>query len=322
MLPTDFAHKEVHRKTGSTLVFCDLAQFLIQYYQVKDISEVEPKSTGDEYIVHCPFCKEAGHTKHKLYIKSDLTVGHCFVCGRGYIGVTDNTEVHVESPDFKSLGPGSTGLKLVKLTDKTWGLDRYEHEFDAYSEAGIDYLIGRHKYLAELWEILDFKFMDDNIVMPFKYKGEVFYYQIRFTGNSKIRYFFPPISAKPPYIIEHGDNKNFIICEGVFDAIACLIMAPGYTPFAVLGSSISDYQLDFLREYVPEKIVVYMDETDISVRLAKKIRGTIDYCPIHIIGSGGTDPEEMLVRKLRYGYPVQWINTDYNGKNLDRQEHR
>ena len=99
--------------------------------------------------------------------------------------------------------------------------------------------------MKALYKILDFKFWEDNVVMPFKYKGEIFYYQIRFTGNSPIRYFFPPISAKPPYVIDHDvkpSGNKIIISEGVFDAIADLIMFPEYIPFAVLGSSISDYQ--------------------------------------------------------------------------------
>jgi hypothetical protein len=169
--------------------------------------------------------------------------------------------------------------------------------------------------MGELYKMLDFKFMDGNIVMPFKYKGEVFYYQFRFSGkNSKIRYFSPPISAKPPHIIEHGNCKKIIICEGIFDAIALLIMAPEFMPIAILGSSISDYQIDFIREYVPEEIVVYMDETDISRRVATKIQSIIDYCPIRIIKSDGQDPEENLKKRLKYNKKLNWINAKYNSR--------
>jgi hypothetical protein len=146
--------------------------------------------------------------------------------------------------------------------------------------------------------------------MPFKYRGDIFYYQIRFTGkNNKIRYFFPPISKKPPYIIEHGANKKFIIVEGVYDAISCLIQAPSYTPMAVLGSSISDYQMYFLREYVPEEIVVYMDDTGKSKAIAGRLKSVIDYCPIRIIRSDGEDPEECMIRRMekRPGSEIGWI---------------
>lgn len=311
--------KEVTKKDGTRLVFCNFEELLMDFYGVSTFDEVEPHvNNNGEYIIHCPFCKEEGHTKHKLYIKSDLTVGHCFVCTRSYVHVTNEIDTSFRVPDFLSrfnFFPGH--LNLIPLTDPTWSLDKYYNEFDNYSDKGYNYLVNRNPFLSELYKILDFKFMDGNIVMPFKYHGNIFYYQVRFTGNSKIRYYFPPISQKPPYIIEHGDNKKFIIVEGVYDAISCLIQAPDYTPFAVLGSSVSDYQLEFLREYAPiEEIIVYMDDTEKSKGIARRIKSVIDYCPIRIIKSNGEDPEERMNRYLKSGKKLDWIkpiNKDTSG---------
>lgn len=300
-------YKEVTKKNGSKIVFCNFEELLKEFYNVKTMEEVESFASGDEYIIHCPFCKKEGHTKHKLYIKTDLTVGHCFVCCRTFVNVTDNVDISYKIPLFSQYTTPQTGLNLVKLTDPEWSLDKFKYEFDDFDQTGYDYLLSRHQYMAELYKILDFKFMDGNIAMPFKYHGEIFYYQIRFSGNSSIRYFFPPISAKPPYIIEHGANKNFIICEGVYDAISLLIQAPDYTPFAVLGSSISDYQIEFLREYIPDKITIFMDKTQISVSIAKKLKSIVDYCPISIIKSDGEDPEECMKRRMKEGKKLQWI---------------
>ena len=86
-----------------------------------------------------------------------------------------------------------------------------------------------------------------------------------------------------------------------------MIMAPDFMPCAVLGSSVSDYQIEFIREYLPEEIIVYMDETSISKRIADKLKRTIDYCPIHIIPSTGKDPEENMKDILRRGGNLQWI---------------
>ena len=84
---------------------------------------------------------------------------------------------------------------------------------------------------------------------------------------------------------------------------------------AVLGSSVSDYQLQFLREYVPQEIVIYMDETKISERIRERISRTIDYCPINIIKSDGTDPEENMIKRLKKNLPLQWIHPmDYTPK--------
>ena len=307
-------YKEVKKRDGQRLIFCNFEDLLKEYYGVSSMEEVEPfQNSTNEYIIHCPFCKEEGHTKHKLYIKSDLTVGHCFVCTRTYVHVTDQVDTSYKIPDFFPLFHRKHGVELVKLNDPVWSLEKYKFEFDNYDETGVSYLNGRHQFMTELYKILDFKFMDGNIVMPFKYKGEVFYYQIRFSGkNNKIRYFFPPISAKPPYIIEHGNCKKVIICEGIFDAIALLIMAPEFMPVAILGSSISDYQLDFIREYVPDEIIVYMDETEISKRVARKIQTTIDYFPIRLIKSDGQDPEENLKERLKFNKKLNWIHAKYN----------
>ena len=299
------------KKSGRIIVIGDLKALVLDSLGVKNETEAESQLKGNkEYIIHCPFCKEEGHTKHKLYITPDFKEGHCFVCSRTFIGETNELDTSFNIPDF-GIGGNSEEFKVVPLSDPTWTLSNYYEKFDDYSEIGYNYLIGRHGFMKDLYKILKFKFWKDNVVMPFFYKGELFYYQIRFTGNNGgIRYFFPPISKKPPYIIEHGDNRKFIICEGVFDAIALLIQAPEYTPMAVLGSSISDYQLEFLREYVPQEIKIYMDETSISKNIMGRIKTKIDYCPISIIPSTGTDPEEKMISILKSGGKLQWINDE------------
>lgn len=318
-------YKEVIKKDGTKLVFCRMDELLMASYGLKSMEEVKTRVTSSgEYITHCPFCKEEGHTKHKLYIREDLTVGHCFVCGRSYVGIVDEIKFEIKLPTrIQNFGYGRPALSVVPLTDKNWTLDKFSYEFDNDSDKGLRYLASRHKYLPNLSKILDFKYWDGNVVIPFKYKDHVFYYQVRFSGvshsDSKIRYFMPPIQNKPPYIIEHGDFegrpcKKLIICEGIFDAIALLILAPNYIPCAVLGSSISDYQIDFLREYNPEEILIFMDETGISKRIADKIKSVIDYCPVYIRKSDGEDPEELLKRiiSISPGREINFIKGNVN----------
>lgn len=304
--------KEVKSKKGKIIVFGKLDEFLKETYGVSTMEEVEPNLKGSEYIVHCPFCREEGHTKHKLYIKDDFSEGHCFVCGRAFINVDDCINTKYRTPEFGRYWSSYDNKKLevVKLNDdQEWNLDKYNFEFDDEDEVGLEYLKGRHQFLPELSKVLDFKYMDGNIVMPFKHNGEIFYYQIRFSGNSNIRYFFPPISAKPPYVIERDCNKKMILCEGVFDAIALLIQAPDFTPFACMGSSISDYQLKFLKEYNPDEILIYMDETSISTKIADRLKEDFT-CPVGIIKSDGEDPEEHLKYLLNHGGEIQWIKSE------------
>ena len=298
-------YQEIKKKNGQRIVFCKLDELLEDVSGVHSVEELH--STNGHYICHCPFCNAEGHTKEKLYIKDDLSVGHCFVCTRAFVNVVDDVNVNYQVPQL--FGSFNQGLHLVKLEDPEWSIDKYYNEFDDFDQKGYDYLLSRHGFMKDLYKLLEFKFVDGNVVMPFKYHQDIFYYQIRFSGKNKIKYFFPPIQsgAKPPYIIENGDKKKFIICEGVYDAISLLIQAPGYTPMAVLGSCITDYQIEFLREYLPEKILIYMDETNISIRIANKLKSVIDYCPIKIIKSDGTDPEETMKMRMRCGYNLQWI---------------
>ena len=309
--------KEITTKAGKRVVFCRLDELLMASYNANNMDEVKPHlNSQGEYIIHCPFCKAEGHKKHKLYIKEDLSEGHCFVCTRAFVNIREDVNVEVRDMDYLTKLFGHQKFEPVYLSDPTWTLDRYRYEFDDYSEVGYNYLVGRHGFMKDLYKVLGFRFLDDNVVMPFFYHGDLFYYQIRFTGNSKIRYYFPPISAKPPYIIERNDNKKFIIVEGVYDAIAAMIMAPEYTPMAVLGSSISAYQLEFLREYTPEDIIVYMDDTEKSTNIAKRLKGSGIFSTTHIIKSDGEDPEEKMKRILKNNGNLQWITTEKFNNNL------
>lgn len=322
----EFEYKEVIRKDGTTLIFCNFEELLTKYYGVKTMAEVESHA-GDngEYIIHCPFCKKEGHTKHKLYIKSDLTVGHCFVCGRTYIHVSDKLEFRVNVPEsILKFGFGSEPFNVVKLTDPDWSLDRLQYEFEDFDKTGYDYLCSRHKYMKDLYQKLGFKFWYGNIIMPFFYHGEPIYYQIRFSNvghdDKGIRYYFPQISKKPVYIIDHGRGiRKLILCEGIFDAVSLLIQAPDYIPIALMGSSLNDYQIGFIKEYMPEKILIYMDETSISRRVMNKLKTRIDYCPIDIIRSDGEDPEERMNRMIATcpGSEVGWISRKYNNKKFN-----
>lgn len=311
-------YTEIKTKKGERVVFCNFEELLKEFYGTDSMDSVKTHLTSnDEYIIHCPFCKKEGHSKHKLYIKGDLSVGHCFVCTRAFINTTETLSLEVKTPTYLDNLFGHQEFHPVYLQDPNWSLDAFRYDFDDYSEIGVNYLIGRHGFMKELYKSLGFKFINDNVAMPFFYHGDLFYYQIRFTGESKIRYYFPPISNKPPYIIEREKNNRFIIVEGVFDAIAAMIMAPEYTPMAVLGSSISDYQLEFLREYNVEDIIVYMDETSISDRIAGKIRASGCLCPVHVIKSNGQDPEEKMKEILSHNGYLQWITSDkFNKSNL------
>lgn len=311
-----FEYKEIVTKKGNRIVLGDLRELIKEFYNVKTIEEAEKYvNSNGEYIIHCPFCKKEGHTKHKLYIKEDFSVGHCFVCTRSFRQLTDEINLEFKVPTtISNFGFGPMNFKLCPMSDPQWTVDKFKYEFDNFNEEGYKYLLGRHKYFSELYKVLGFKFYKENVAIPFIHNGEVFYYQIRFSKpGAKIRYFLPKIDNKPPFIIERdGEARHkIVIVEGVFDAVAALIQCPEFTPVAVLGSSISDYQLNFVRDYCGyvKEILVWMDETDISKRIATKVKKYIDYAPIRVIRSTGEDPEEIMINRINKGKNLQWIKS-------------
>lgn len=291
-------YQEWIKRDGTVLILCDFNKLLMDYYGYNTMTQVQSQlRSNGEYVIQCPFCKSEGYVKEKLYIKGDLTVGHCFKCHRAYLNVTDTIEYKIRKPNLKFR---SNNFDLVKLNDKNWTLDMYYNEFDDFDEIGYKYLMSRHEFMDPLYKILGFKFHNHHVVMPFYFHGELIYYQIRFTNKNPIRYYFPPISHKPIYAIENG-CRDLIICEGVMDAVALFMMYPDRMPVAVLGSSVSDYQIEMIRTYCPTSILVYMDESDLSYKVRSKLRSVIDNIEIKVRRSDGEDPEECFKRYIRYG---------------------
>lgn len=316
-------YKETQRKDGTKVIFCNFEKLLTEAYGVETMEEVYNfiNLGNGEYQCHCPFCRLEGHqsgfTGRKLYINDEFTVGWCHVCHRSFVNVDDILKFTIPDIEYITACPSDWSVYSYKdnppeLVRK--GLIDY-HDCSEFNQDGFDYLMSRHGFMGELSKCLEFRYdPEGNIVIPFKYGNEVIYFQKRLLhGRKNLRYDMPklPKGKKPPYIIEVGDKKKFIICEGVFDAISLLIQAPGWTPVAILGSHITDYQISFLREYVPEEIKIYMDDTELSVGIMRQLKQVIDYCPISIIPSDGTDPEENLKKRLSWAKDptdLQWIH--------------
>jgi hypothetical protein len=291
---------EIKGKNGNHIVVFDLKEYVNSEMDANRYSE-----TKDDYMVTCPYCVDAyktnssykeTYTKYKLYVKKDLSIGHCFRCGKIFVGNDDSIDVDVPKIEEPI---SMRDFNLVKLNGSLWNLKLFD-TFDDYDEIGYNYLINkRHHYFDKLYKLLNIKFSNHNPVIPFYFNGQLIYYQIKMAfGESKLPYFSPPISHKPAYILEHGDNKKFVVSEGTFDAIADMILFPDRTPFSILGSSITDYQITMLRTFVPEDILVYMDDTELSKKVADKISRYIDYANISIRYSDGQDPEEYLKYKI------------------------
>lgn len=288
-------------KKGHEIYIGDLEAYVDA--QLKDGNFTEQRN---DILMECPYCIDAykhdrtyegPYKKHKLYVTKNKQMGHCFRCDKIFINSNENIRYELSVPGIYT---APQEFQVEKLNGRPWNLELF-NDFDEESDKGMEYLLKkRHGYFRELKSLLHIRFSNNNPVIPFYYHGELIYYQIKMAfGNSKLPYFSPPISHKPLYIIEKKENTKFVICEGTFDAIACLILFPDRTPVAILGSSITDYQIAMLRTYVPEDILIYMDETSLSIKNRDKIQRYINYADFDIQFSNGEDPEERLKRLLR-----------------------
>ena len=316
-------YKESFFKNGKHVIFCKIEDLLKEYYNEDNMVSIQEhlEPNGKNWIIHCPWCKSEGHRKHKLYIDSDCSRGYCFVCGRIFINVNDSVNIDVRLPEMMKTAQEFRPIELPE--NSQWNLCLYYSEFDDYSEKGVNYLEKRNPYLKDLWKPLGMKFFNDNVVLPFyDPDGKLVYYQIRFVdaGKDDIRYFFPPIKSKPPYILhgQEADPGKIIIVEGIFDALAAFIQSSGkYIVIAVMGSKISDYQLEYIRNwYMPKKILVWMDETDISKGICDRLKTVFNYSLVSIIPSYGPDPEEVMMKRLSEGKDTMWITEDYGEKKV------
>lgn len=317
-------YKEIKSRKGQSIVFGKLDEFLLNYYNEHTLGGLDQYKSNynEQYICHCPFCKEEGHTKSKLYILpntsglDDFSTGYCFVCGRTFVHISDKVDVNYKAPDFLGV---QKQFSILPMTDPLWTLDKFNNEFASFSKKGVNYLINRNPYLKDLWKPLEFKFFENHIVMPFKDpNGNLIYYQIRFidaTEKDDIRYFFPRTESKPPYILQTSlaDPEKLIFVEGIYDAIAAMIQSSGkYVIIGCMGSKLSDYQLSFIKHfYIPKKILVWMDDTELSKGIRDRLKTVFNYSNIGIIRSDGDDPEEILNKRIKLGKKINWIGETF-----------
>lgn len=288
----------ISRKGKSQLVLMDMILW------VEISMGINHEDENKEFECQCPVClDEEDYKKSKLYIKKDYSVGHCFKCDRVFIHASDDLDLDIKSTP--SFGTKNDDLNrylnntIVKLdAPPNWTLEVYNNDF---SSEGAEIIRGvcdkrRNPLIEKIYKGLGFKFNNGNVAIPFIIDNELTYFQIYFPNPlGKLKYFSPPIKDKPPYILMRNP-KRFILVEGVFDAIACLFLYKDITPVALIGSTITPYQISILRRYRPTEIKIYMDNLELSNKLLSKIQSVIDYCDYEVIPSYDEDPEEYLIK--------------------------
>lgn len=310
-----------------------MSQLARSYVVVDDISAKKASSNKTHDIYYCPYClqKEIDSgvpdpkpdTHGKLYIHKEKKVGLCFRCNTVVFPakkVEDAFDTLCESLcDSKEFDLSASSLPRVNLSHYSDAAD---------SPTAMQWLKKRNKYFSESYiRAAKFKFynqelVDDNgnsyfkqgVIAPMIWNGEIKSYQVRFFTdnhakrfhtNNGIRLLYLPLPITP--------YSEITLCEGVYDAHALLMMGfPNVV--AILGKTLSAFQLMQLRELLPHTVNFCLDDYicngDISRGLKRKVPTIEDYRFFSFPDFStreALDPEEFL---MLYG------DFDYYNKQL------
>ena len=252
----------------------------------------------DWYIIQCPKCLEdLNYKKEKLYLSKSLDYGYCHRCSRVFIDrFTLYTNPDIKVPNF------SEYLSQVRCTDHLdsfKGMNSYFQASEVIDEKAIDYLNSRGNLkLIREYKRYQLRFSNDGIYIPFLFPEAKYYIKRLYEPLGGMKYFLPPIKSKPFYFLDRGSD-TFVICEGPFDSIAIDLVFNNPNVIGVMGSTMTNAQINSFRDLLPENIVIWLDDTSLSEKLKLKLKARIPYADFKVIESSGDDPEELLIDKLK-----------------------
>lgn len=260
---------------------------LRDYYESLDSSQ-KGKPTTKDFVCECPECEEEDKYKLKLYIKRDFTVGYCFICKTTFYNKEDVVDELERTTKLKPFKPFRSNLIDYPEIDTT-----YYSESNPIDEVTEKYLINRNPYLN--YEKFKLRCRYNRVVIPFYYGDALVYYQIRFINPVGPKYFNPVTEHKPIYMVPGQEiTDTAILSEGTFDVMALDSMyGKEYTKIGLLGKTITASQLKLLQKYNFERYIIYLDETELSQKLAEKVSSEFPDAKISIV-KAELDPEEYL----------------------------
>ena len=111
---------------------------------------------------------------------------------------------------------------------------------------------------------------DGRLFIPFERDSEIFYFQARTLGAETPKYLNPSdYWPRPSHILYPYDEEadHLVICEGPLDAISLQIQ--GVNATCTMGCSVSDYQVEALKEF-DGKIIIGYDNDEAGKRGVSK----------------------------------------------------
>lgn len=281
-----------------------------RYIEIIDPSQlVKVGETGNEIRYNCPTCFDVRGKKDndgKLYFNTEKRKGFCFKCATIFYPETSN---ELDNTDIQFHKTRETFLHYLKGFDE---FERQEPEsiyfnFSPLGDDLLSYLKTRNIFLIPLIPLLGLRGWygkDKGVVTPFFYKEKIVKFQTRFISRKSAPKYYTSEGTKILYSPKHLfgnigqfkllEEQTVTLVEGTYDAIACAIM--GFpNPLAILGSTLTQYQIFLLKKFSPFKIYCCLDNWKLNVALKSQVLRsllTVDEAIIHTWG--GKDPEEYL----------------------------
>lgn len=285
----------------------------VAYYEDVVNNAKKAFATSEGFAYYCPYCYEKEldsgvidpkpDTSGKLYINSEHKTGICFRCNTVIVSSTKKDrlvlELNAPEQDLSIL----SNLSEIDLSSVP----------PAYqSDEAMQYLSSRNVSLTSVVvKKLDLRWIDTmrtvkdllgetqqirrtGILAPLRYRGAIRSYQIRYITTSKKSRFHTMEGKKILWMFKEPPKYSEItLAEGVYDAIALACMGFPY-PVAMLGKTLTELQIAQLRELVPYRINLCLDEYIINnamkYTLRKQLKSTESYKMWGF--SGSKDPEE------------------------------
>lgn len=281
--------------------------------------------THDIYL--CPFCYEKElkydvkdpkpDTTGKLYIETNRNRGYCFRCctvvftNWSILSSFDNL-VNILQDDL------TQNIDIDDLPEIN--LSGFQGAFEI--DEAMQYLLNRNpafnknnvrklnlKWIDNIISIFDgslnewVRMRRKGILTPLTHKGLIKSYQIRYITEDKKHRFHTMDGVKLISVINDIPlGSEISICEGFYDQVALLCM--GFpNPVAVLGKFPSDFQVHQLRNLVPIKVNLCMDEESINYSLGRWIKSKLrSVSSTKNWKFDAKDPEEFYVRNQKFRY--------------------
>lgn len=277
-------------------------QAILHYLGVSDY-----KNDRDEYRMNCFFC---GEVKYNLQINFVKSLWHCWVCNEGgqlvsLISQTQNISYDRARKLFnlQEIDVVSEAERLLDEVDELEGkATRFHYRVyirpvlrneitNAWKQRGIlfittqEYLLG----VDEKTNRLVMPVLDENDICV----GLIKRTMVGYDAVPKYLYTKGFNKRKAIYPLQHiqYDSDNIVLTEGPIDAL--VLRQLGYNAVAIMGLSVSDWQLEFITRNW-DNVILAFDNDQAAWDMVPKIKELFeDKCSVYMLDYIGNDPGEI-----------------------------